>query len=502
MTKAAPYIQVRLTRQENATYYGAQVGDTVAVPLEDYVAGVVASEIGNSALEACKAQAVAARTYARPYYSTGRAITDASSTHQAFRAARMDAVMYPHAVQAAKDTAGQVLGYDGRVVDTCVYSASNGGQTVSSVARWGSSRAYLVAKDDPWDAAAGTGRTGHGVGMSQRGAKYAASIGVGYQEILAFYYPGTEIIKDGETMNEKAQKTVEAALSQIGSPYVFGAWGGQCTPPLREKYSGYNPKHAAAIAKHCQVLNGGSSSCDGCKWQGRLAFDCRGFTHWILEQVGIDIAGGGATSQYNTVSNWAQRGTIDQMPDLPCCVFKRGDDGKTMMHTGYHIGGGRISHCSVGVQEGSINEPGWTHYAVPAGLYTVDELASARRVERVETLRRGSTGDKVREVQEALKALGYDVGASDGVYGTKTIAAVRAFQANTGLTVDGVCGAATWETLREEKEAADILTGEQPQGAWDALVEQMRACHGRIQQEMTQLAALIEAVNTQGGKDA
>ena len=94
-------------------------------------------------------------------------------------------------------------------------------------------------------------------------------------------------------MNDKAQKTIEAARSQLGGPYVFGMWGGDCTPANRRKYSGYNPSHAAAIAKNCQVLNGGAGSCDGCKYQGRLAFDCRGFTHWVLMQVGIKIDGGG-----------------------------------------------------------------------------------------------------------------------------------------------------------------------------------------------------------------
>lgn len=501
MTKETPHIRVRLTREENAAYYGVQVGDIVDVPLEEYVAGVVASEIGNSALEACKAQAVAARTYARPYYSAGSPITDASSTHQAFRAGRINVVRYPNAIQAAGDTAGQVLGYEGRVVDTCVYSASNGGRTVSSAERWGSARAYLVAKDDPWDAAMGTGRTGHGVGMSQRGAKYAASIGVKYREILAFYYPGTEILTEGN-MSETVEKILQAAESQLGSPYVFGAWGNECTPSLRRRYADYNPEHEENIRKGCQVLNGSGSSCEGCKWQGRLAFDCRGFTHWCLLQGGINIQGGGATSQYNTVSNWMERGEVASMPDVLCCVFKRSSDGKTMMHTGLHVGGGRIIHCSLGVQQGTVSEPGWTHYAVPAGLYTAEEVAAARRVERVETLRKGSTGEAVREAQEALAALGYDVGAIDGVYGTKTIAAVKEFQADKGLTVDGVCGAATWAALKGAQEAADAPGEEQPQDAWRAIVEQLRACHGRMQQELTQLAALIEAVDAQGGKDA
>lgn len=39
--------------------------------------------------------------------------------------------------------------------------------------------------------------------MSQRGAKYAASIGVGYRDILAFYYPGTILIGDTTTEEEK-----------------------------------------------------------------------------------------------------------------------------------------------------------------------------------------------------------------------------------------------------------------------------------------------------------
>lgn len=370
-------ISVKLTRKENAAHYGVPVGEVVSIPLEDYVAGVVASEIGNAVIEAARAQAVAARTFAYPYYHAGKIITDDSGKHQAFRATRIDPQKYPRAIQAAKDTAGQVLCYQGSVIGTCSYSASNGGRTVSSEERWGGARPWLIAQDDSWDAAAGSGRTGHGVGMSQRGAKYAAGIGKGYREILAFYYPGTSIWVENQTkgesgMNDKARQTVELAVGQLGSPYVYGTWGSPCEPGLRRKYAGYNPAHKNNIYKACQVLSGKEETCEGCKYDGKLAFDCRGFTHWILKQVGIDIAGGGATSQYNTASNWVRRGTIDSMPDLPCCVFKQ--SGGKMQHTGYHIGGGRIIHCSVGVQEGKITDKGWTHFAVPVGLYEPEEL--------------------------------------------------------------------------------------------------------------------------------
>ena len=45
-------------------FFGVNNGDTVNVDFEEYVAAVTASEIGESGMEACKAQAVAARSLA------------------------------------------------------------------------------------------------------------------------------------------------------------------------------------------------------------------------------------------------------------------------------------------------------------------------------------------------------------------------------------------------------------------------------------------------------
>ena len=144
-------IQVKLTRSENAEYFGVSVGDTVEILLENYVFGVVASEMGNAHLEACKAQAVAARTKAMPYVLQEKPISDSSSTVQAFRAPRMDVRKYPVAKAAGDATAGEVLTHSGKIIDTCAYSANNGGRTTSSEARWGGYRSYLIEQDDPWD---------------------------------------------------------------------------------------------------------------------------------------------------------------------------------------------------------------------------------------------------------------------------------------------------------------------------------------------------------------
>ncbi|MBM7654754.1 peptidoglycan recognition protein family protein [Neobacillus cucumis] len=58
-----------------------------------------------------------------------------------------------------------------------------------------------------------------------------------------------------------------------------------------------------------------------------------------------------------------------------------------------------------------------------------------------QVLKRGSKGEDVKQVQRALGV------QAVGTYGPKTEAAVRAFQASNGLTVDGVVGPQTWEAL-------------------------------------------------------
>lgn len=199
-------IKVQITRTENAEYFGCELDDVVEVELEEYVAAVTASELASGGKEGCKAQAVAARTFAAAKgVLNGKAISDSSATAQAYRAKRYSAA-YQICIDAANATAGEILTYKGKPIDA-VFSASNGGRTVSSAERWGGVRPYLIEQDDPWDAAAGTGKTGHGVGMSQRGARYASEHGVGYRDILAFYYPGTEIqnINDEQTALAKAR---------------------------------------------------------------------------------------------------------------------------------------------------------------------------------------------------------------------------------------------------------------------------------------------------------
>jgi peptidoglycan hydrolase-like protein with peptidoglycan-binding domain len=76
------------------------------------------------------------------------------------------------------------------------------------------------------------------------------------------------------------------------------------------------------------------------------------------------------------------------------------------------------------------------------------------RTERLERLVRRGTGfqqpggsERVREVQRELNRLGYDAGEVDGLFGPVTDEAIRRFQQNRGLLVDGIVGARTLRSL-------------------------------------------------------
>lgn len=63
------------------------------------------------------------------------------------------------------------------------------------------------------------------------------------------------------------------------------------------------------------------------------------------------------------------------------------------------------------------------------------------------TLREGDKGEDVKALQILLNGMGFKCGAADGIFGSKTEAAVREYQHKVGLTKDGVAGIQTWSKL-------------------------------------------------------
>lgn len=157
--------------------------------LEDYVAGVVAAEMGPSfPTEARRAQAVAARSLAlyrvnHPKHGDAAVCLDAGCC-MAWKTPDEGAL------DAAQSTEGVVATYDGEPIMAAFFSGSDGA-TLSAAEVWGGGVPYLVSVESPWET--GDRTRGHGVGMSQYGAAGMADGGADYDEILRHYYTGIEV---------------------------------------------------------------------------------------------------------------------------------------------------------------------------------------------------------------------------------------------------------------------------------------------------------------------
>ncbi len=119
--------------------------------VEDYLLGVVPYEMSEYfPLEALKAQAVCARTYALNKLGSGKDYDVVDTTNdQVFKGVNYN---YTNALRAVRETAGVVGTYKGKLA-ICYYSASNGGQTelVQNVWSGRGDWDYYQMTDDPYD---------------------------------------------------------------------------------------------------------------------------------------------------------------------------------------------------------------------------------------------------------------------------------------------------------------------------------------------------------------
>ncbi len=135
-------------------------GDVSVMDMDEYLTAVVLCEMPSDfELEALKAQAVVARTYAlrRQKYSskhTGAAVCTASSCCQGYcdpetyLASGGNGVFVDTVRQAVVSTANEVLVYDGALIEATYFSCS-GGMTEDALAVWGTDIPYLRATESP-----------------------------------------------------------------------------------------------------------------------------------------------------------------------------------------------------------------------------------------------------------------------------------------------------------------------------------------------------------------
>lgn len=276
----------------------------------------------------------------------------------------------------------------------------------------------------------------------------------------------------------KTEIIVNTAEAEIGWPYAWGATGQYCTAANR-KAKMANARIADGdrelIRKRCQILNGSTGSCDGCAYfpdgEKTRIFDCIGFINKLLDYAGADHYGAGCSIMWNHEANWTEKGKISDMPETVCLVFQQEPNKPNkMQHIGLYIGNGWVIHCSKTAKKQKLSEYPWTHYGALKGLEGGIPMPDTKP-----TLRKGSKGQDVTELQTLLIRRGYDLSpyGADGSFGNKTLAAVQQFQRDNGLTADGVAGSKTWAALTNGEETYYTVTIRHiSKGVADAIVKQ------------------------------
>lgn len=94
-----------------------------------------------------------------------------------------------------------------------------------------------------------------------------------------------------------------------------------------------------------------------------------------------------------------------------------------------------------------MRNQGWRRVLAMMLVLCLCLSAGAAGASSAGVLKNGTRSSAVRTLQQALTALGYSLGTPDGVFGSKTESAVRAFQQANGLTVDGKAGPDTQTLL-------------------------------------------------------
>lgn len=153
------------------TVYRSDTGKTETVPFETYVKGVVASEMPSTfEKEALKAQAVAARTYSLSRYSRAKKSGNPASHSNAPVCDTVHCQVYQDKqglkqskgsgwmkddwkkISAAVDsTKGQLMYYNGTLVEQALFHSSSGGKTENCEDVFAAAVPYLVSVESPYE---------------------------------------------------------------------------------------------------------------------------------------------------------------------------------------------------------------------------------------------------------------------------------------------------------------------------------------------------------------
>ncbi|WP_295259698.1 peptidoglycan DD-metalloendopeptidase family protein [Ruminococcus sp.] len=205
------------------------------------------------------------------------------------------------------------------------------------------------------------------------------------------------------------------------------------------------------------------------KGKFRVSQEYKGSAHDGLDLVGIDSKNIYATvSGRVTRAGWENPGNhkqgfgryvrIDCTVDGEACCAYYGHLSQVLVRVGDTVKAGQLigvegstghstgSHCHYCIRLGGVKGQQIDinkHSGVPNAKGTYDSADDVKTAAR--NIKLGSKGDDVKELQRKLIAAGYSCGptGADGICGKNTVAAIRAYQRDHGLSVDGIAGPKT-----------------------------------------------------------
>ena len=234
----------------------------------------------------------------------------------------------------------------------------------------------------------------------------------------------------------------------------------------------------------------------GKKWIGHMVADCSGLFSWAFKQLGGTMYHGSNTMYLKWCSD---KGKLDNGKRTDGKSLKPGTavfvwNGKNYSHVGLFIGDGTVIEAKgtiFGVTTSKVSDTKWTHWGELNGVdygsnsssTSISTPATTKddnlSTDGRPTLKKGSKGEYVTLLQTKLIQKGYDLGkwGADGDFGSQTEKAVREFQEDHGLKVDGVVGASTWSALDERGTNLYTVTIEHlPKFKAEALMKQYNGC--------------------------
>ena len=189
---------------------------------------------------------------------------------------------------------------------------------------------------------------------------------------------------------------------------------------------------------------------------------CCVFIWWLFKECGASkyFYGGGKTASCTTLMNYYKKKCqFSTTPKVGSLAFFQFDKDPDAEHIGLVIAvnnDGTVTTIEGNTSVGNDSNGGEVMqrtrkkaliigYAYP---YEDKTTGSGNTVNVALTiLQNGSKSESVMALQILLNGFGYSCGTADGIFGAKTVSAVKKFQSKNKLTADGVVGASTWKAL-------------------------------------------------------